>query len=419
MSATEKRKFRLGLAIKRFFFLVLPIVIIVGAIGGTVAMGALKPEPEEKADTVEALPVVTALSFSEPVQLRVSSHGEVEARVEIDLAAEVGGRLTYVAPGFLPGGQFSKGEVLFRLDDREMKLQMVQADAMVAQARTSFVREASEADLAKVEAENLGVDVSDFALRGPQIAEAQAQLASAQAAMEEVELQLERTSIRAPFSGRVKTKLTDVGAFIAPGSQLGRVFATDVVDVPIPLTNKDLAALGLGIGFIETSDNLGPPVTLSATIADQHHTWAGRITRTESSFDAATRVLFAYVTVNDPYGAGADDETPLAPGLFVTADIEGRQLVEGVIVPRTALRGESSVYVARSDDSLEIRPVVLASSDRDRAVIVGGLSVGERVITSPVRGAVDGLKIRPVDQSSVSAGSGEALANSAVQLISE
>lgn len=403
MSMREKRKFRLGLAIKRFVFLILPVLVIVGAIGGTVVMGALKPEPEEKADVIEALPVVIAASFAEPVQLRVSSHGEVEARAEIDLASEVGGRLTYIAPDFLVGGKFSKGQVLFRLDDREMRLRMVQAEAMVAQARTSFVREASEADLAKAEAQSLGVEVTDFALRGPQIAEAQAQLASAQAAFEEAQLQLERTAIRAPFSGRVKTKSTDVGAFITPGMQLGRVYATDIVEVPIPLTNKDLAALGLGIGFFETAAAPGSPVSLSATIADVAHTWNGRISRTDSSFDPATRVLFAYVTVDDPYGAGADNGTPLAPGLFVTADIQGRQLVDGVVVPRTALRGENSVYIARADDTLEIRTVVVASSDRERAVTIGGLAVGEQVITSPVRGVADGMKIRPVDQANVTA----------------
>jgi len=404
MSATEKRKFRLGLAIKRFVFLLLPVLVIGGGIVGTVAMGALKPAPEEKAETVEALPVVTAMSFAEPVQLTVSSNGEVTARSEIDLASEIGGRLTYVAPDFLPGGQFSRGQTLFRLDDRELKLRLVQTEAAVAQARTNFIRENSEADLARTEADDLGVvEISDFALRRPQIAQAQAQLASAQASLEEAKLQLDRTVIRAPFSGRVWTKLTDVGAYITPGMQLGRIYATDIVDVPIPMTNKDLAALGLNIGFVETEENPGPPVELTATIADVPHSWTGRISRIGSRFDPTTRVLFAYVTVEDPYGANADNGTPLATGLFVTAEIQGRQLVEGVVIPRTALRGSNSVYIACNDETLEIRAVEVASSDRDRVVTVGGLSAGERVITSPVRGAADGMKIRAVDEVNIAA----------------
>jgi len=402
MSNSEKRGSRIGLAIKRIVFLVLPVLVLVGGVAGTFVMGALKPAPEEKTDVIEALPVLTALSATETVQLTVRGQGEVRARSEIDLASEIGGRLTYIAPDFLPGGQFSRHQVLFRIDDRELKLRVVQAEAAIAQARTNFIRETSEADLAKADLEALGVnDASAFALRQPQMAQAEAQLASAKAALEEAKLQLERTVIRAPFSGRVRTKLSDIGAFITPGMQLGRIYATDVVDVPISLTDKDLAALGLGIGFMETTKTPGPPVGLSAVIAEKRHNWSGRISRTDSGFDPETRVLFAYVTVEDPYGANSDDGIPLATGLFVTVDIEGRQLVEGTVVPRTALRGVDKVYIARSDDTLEIREVKVASSDRDRVIIVDGLNAGERVITSPVRGVAEGIAIKPVEQHSV------------------
>jgi len=278
-------------------------------------------------------------------------------------------------------------------------LRVVQAEANVAQAKTTLIREASEAELATADARELGVsEVSDLALRRPQMAQAEAMLASAEAALSEAQLQLERTIIRAPFDGRVRTKLVDVGAFVSPGMQLGNIYASDVVDVAIPMTDKDLASLGLGIGFIETRSEPGPDVTLSATVADVPRSWTGRITRTDSGFDPSTRTLFAYVTVEDPYGANADDGAPLATGLFVNADMIGLELVDSIIVPRTALRGNDKVYIARDDETLEVRPVSVTSSDRQRVVIASGLAVGERVITSPVKGAADGMVINPVDQ---------------------
>lgn len=409
MSKDGKRGSRLGLAIKRLIFLVLPVLVIAGAVAGSLMMEAFKPEPEEKVDVIEALPVLTALSVSEDVQLQVTSQGEVQARSEITVASEIAGRLTYVASGFLPGGKFSKGQILFRLDDREMKLRLVQAEAAVAQAQTNLVRETSEAELARADVEALNVnvaEVSDFALRRPQMAQAKAQLASAMAALEEAKLQLERTLIRAPFTGHVRAKSVDIGAYITPGMSLGTIYATDIVDIPVPLTDKDLGALGLGIGFVETADVRGPPAMLTATIADELHSWTGRITRTDSGFDPATRVLFAYVTVEDPYGANSDNGTPLATGLFVSVEMEGRELIEGVTVPRTALRGADKVYIARADDTLEIRPVKVASSNRDHVVTIEGLSAGERVITSPVRGVADGMKIRPVERINSAAANG-------------
>lgn len=383
--------------LRRILFGTVPIVVIAGAVIGLGAMNNSRPEPEEKEEVVEALPVVTAAAFVETVQLSVRSQGEVTARAEVDIASQINGRLEYVSPKFLPGGQFNKGDILFRLENKDFQLRVVQAESAIAQAKTQLIRERSESEQARKDAEALGLtDVSDLALREPQVAEAETRLESAYAALEEAQLQLERTIIRAPFDGRVRTKIVDVGAFISPGMSLGQVYSSDVVDVPIPMTDNDLAALNLGIGFLETRANQGPEVLLTATIGGEPHTWNGRITRTDSGFDSNTRVLFAYATVEDPYGAGADNGTPLAVGLFVDAELEGRELIDTLVVPRSALRGKDKVYIAKDDDTMEIRTVSVESSNREKAIISAGLETGELVITSPVRGAADGMLINPV-----------------------
>ena len=395
----KKKRFRLGLFIKRLIFIALPVLVIFGGIAGFVAMGALKPQPEEKEEIVEALPVLTAVASAEPVQLTIQTQGEVMPRSEVVLAAQIRGRVSYVSPDLLPGRHFNKGDVLVRIEPREFQLRVVQAEASVAQARTAYIREVSEAETARVDSEVLGLkNVSDLTLRQPQLAEAQARLASAEASLDEAKLQLSRTVIRAPFAGRVRSKDIDIGAIISPGTQLGQIYASAVVDIPIPLSDSDLETLGLGIGFVETSHNPGPEVELSATIAGAYHTWTGRITRTASDFDSATRVLFAYVEVDDPYGKSSDNGIPLAVGLYVNAAIEGRALEGSVILPRTALRGTDEVYIARSDDTLEIRKVEVAFSDRERLVTTGGVSAGENVIISPIKGVAEGMKINAVDR---------------------
>jgi RND family efflux transporter MFP subunit len=406
VNEVQKPKSKLGLFIKRMVFLVLPVLVILGAIGGTIGMGMLQPKPEEKAETVEALPVLTAQATMEDVELTVRAQGEVRPRSEVMLAAQVGGRATYVSPSFLEGGQFKRGETLVQIDDEEFRLRVVQAEANVARAQTVLSQERSAADLAERESAELGVhNVSDLALRKPQLAEAQANLASALASLDEAKLHLSRTTLAAPFTGRVRERAVDVGAFITPGSKLGTIYASDIVDIPIPLTDSDLATLDLEIGFSATRDTPGPEVVLSATVAGERHTWSGQITRTDSGFDPETRVLFAYVQVDDPYGAGADNGTPLATGLFVTADIAGRKIAQGTTIPRTALRGNDRVFVVRADNTLEIRPVTVASSTRERAVLTSGLSAGETVVISPVRGAADGMKINPVDKLKVTSAS--------------
>ncbi|MEO0465546.1 MAG: efflux RND transporter periplasmic adaptor subunit [Pseudomonadota bacterium] len=395
-------KGRLGLWIKRVIFLILPVLVLVGAVVGSIGMSAFSPEPEENEDVVEALPVLIAPAVTETVFLSVVSQGEVRPRTSVVLASEVGGRVALVSDTLLPGGAFRRGDLLVRVDPAEFSLRVTQAQANVAQAETALVQAQSEARTAQQDIADLGIDdVSDLALRRPQVAEAEARLASAEAALDEARLNLSRADVRAPFTGRVRSRTVNTGAYITPGAPLGEIFASDIVEIPVALTDRDLASLGLGIGFVATREVPGPTVTLTALVADRQHTWTGRVTRTDSSIDTETRVLFAYVEVEDPYGAASDNGVPLAVGLFVTAEIQGLTLPDSVVVPRTALRGDDRVFVAGEDDTLEIRPVTVVSSNRQRAVLSSGLLPGEKVITSPVRDAGNGMKINPVEPESL------------------
>lgn len=391
---TIKKPKDIGLAVKRLLVFALPAVVLVGAISANMAMSIFSPKPEEKEEVIKATPVVVAEAQAERVRLSVSAQGEARPRTQINLTSQVSGKINYVAPQFIEGGAFEEGDVLVRIEPAEFEFRVVQARANVAQARNRFASEEAEARIARKDWEELGQgEGSALALREPQMAEAEAALASARAILREAELQLERTTIRAPFKGRVQTQLANLGQFVRPGDNLGEIFSSDVMEVALPLTDSELGELGLTIGFRDDANNPGPDVVLTALVAGEPRVWRGRIAHTDSGYDRQTRVLFAYAEVDDPYGAGADNGAPLAAGLFVTAEIQGREIDNSVVVPRAALRGNDQVFVARDDDTLEIRKVAVASSDRNRAILIGGVAPGERVITSPVRGAADGIEL--------------------------
>ena len=388
---------RKKLWIWRALIFVLPVLVIGGAIGGFIAMSALKPKPEEKEDAVKAIPVLTAVAAQDDVTLKVNVQGEVQPRTEINMVPQVSGLITYMSPKFIEGGRFNKGDLLVRIDPAEFELRVTQARANVAQAETVVTREASEATIARQDWEELGRagEPTPLTLRQPQMAEAKAQLASTEARLAEAELQLARTSLYAPFTGRVTMRHIDQGEFVTVGTKLGEVYATNVMDVRLPMTNEELRRAGLSLGFEATSKTPGIPVTLSANVAGQYSEWQGRIVRTDSRFDSQTRVLYAYVEVRDPFGAGASNGVPLAPGLFVNAAVDGQKLDNIIVIPRTALRGTDKVYVAK-DDTLSIKTVNVMSSNRNEAILGGGIEIGDAVITSPIRGVADGMKIAVV-----------------------
>jgi len=386
--------------IRRGLVFILPLLVIIGAIVLVMLMGQLKPKPDEKETEVKALPVLTEMAVTENVTLSVMAQGEVQPRTKINIVPQVSGKISYMSPDFIEGGQFKKGDLLVRIEPAEYKLRVVQARANVAQAETVLTREKSESEIALQDWQELrtGETPSALTLREPQMAEAAARLESAKAQLEEAKLHLNRTSIYAPFTGRVTMRHVDQGEFVTIGNRLGEVYSVAVVDVKIPMTNQDLGRAGLTLGFKARETNPGIPVTLSANVAGRYATWDGEIVRTDSGFDPKTRVLFAYVEVKDPFGAGASDGVPLAPGLFVTADIQGESLPGTVVIPRSGLRGKDQVYVAMSDGTMTIKTVEVASSDRNRAIISSGLVSGASVITSPIRGAAEGMKVDVVER---------------------
>ncbi|MCF6292503.1 MAG: efflux RND transporter periplasmic adaptor subunit [Robiginitomaculum sp.] len=389
------------LIVGRVIFFLLPLIILVMGIVVLVIMSALKPELEKTVTEIKAVPVLVTSPSQEEVRLNVFTQGEVSPRVEIDVVPQVGGKIEYISKNFLEGGAFSKNEVLIRIETADYDLRVVQAEATVAQAKQGLLREQAEAQIAARDWEELGSgEASALTLRKPQMAQAEASLAAANASLADAKLQLARTAIRAPFAGRVRSKAADVGQFVTPGARLARIFSTEVVDVRLPFSDAELAKLNLPMAFVESENNRGPEVKLSAIVAGKPRTWQGRITRTDSAIDPTTRLMFAFVEVLEPYGAGADDGMPLVVGLFVQAEVEGQVLPDAMLIPRSALRGNNDVFLADGDE-LRIVSVEVASSNRNNAIITSGLSIDDKVITSPVRGAHDGMIIATVARNDV------------------
>lgn len=382
------------------FRVVLFSVLALLLFGGlTAAIVALNQQPEERKRPFNTLAVMGAYAAQDNVVLEVATQGESRPRTEIDLVPEVGGKIVYVSPKFVEGGIFSRGDTLVRIDPADYEVGLVSAEASLANARQALAREVAEAELAASDIAEFGItDASDLALRQPQRQQAEAAVRAAEAEVERARLQLARTNVRAPFAGRVREKTSDVGQFVAPGTRLGRVFSTDIVEVRLPLTDADLEKIDLPIAYVAESRESAPEVQLSATIAGQTRQWQGHVMRTDAAYDTQTRALFAIAEVADPYGAGAsEDGVPLAPGLFVDARLTGRALADVVVMPRDALRPRDEVYVVDNEGQAEIRTVEVIDASPERAVIRSGVASGELVVVSPMERSRTAIPLKVLD----------------------
>lgn len=377
---------RQGSLLRKVLVVAVPLLIIAGFIVGTKIFISLTTEPKEKKRNFNTLAVIADYAKLEDVQLKVRTQGEARPQVEIDLVPEVGGKIVYVSPNFIEGGIFKKGETLLRIEDADFKVAVIRAEAGVAQAQQVLVREQAEGEIARKDYAELGRgEPSPLALREPQQAQARASLQAAQAELDAAKLNLSRTSVRAPFSGRVRTKASDIGQYVTPGSRLGLIFSTNVVEVRLPLSDSQLAKLDLPLAFVATDRASAPAVDLNALVAGKIRHWDGRIMRTDAAYDTSTRALFAIAEVFDPYGKGASvDGVPLAPGLFVDADIDGKAFESVITFPRDGLRPQDEVYIVDDQGKAEIRQVQVLDASPNRAVVTDGVSVGELVVLSPM-----------------------------------
>ena len=379
---------------------------ILGTVGIFVAfvalimlLGSLRPKPQPEEPVITPPTVFYQTTQPRQVTLDVAAQGEVRPRTDIVLTAQVSGRVVATSDAFVDGGAFEEGDLLVKIEDADYRFAVTSAHARVAQAEENLKREQAEATLAERDYAELGRsdDPSDLALRKPQLAQAKAAYEAALADYRAAQLNLDRTEIRAPFKGRVRQRIAGEGQFVAPGSQLGQIFSTHVAEIRLPLTDADLAKLGISIAFVETEEQKGPPVHLSGEIAGRVHHWTGRVARTDGALDPSTRQISAIAVVDDPYGAGGDNGVPLAIGLYVDAIIEGKPFDKAIVLPRSALYGRDVVYVIGKDDKLAKRVVEIVSSSKDTITIASGLAAGERVAISPLRGADDGSEVVPVD----------------------
>jgi RND family efflux transporter MFP subunit len=228
------------------------------------------------------------------------------------------------------------------------------------------------------------------------LAGARAAVTSAQARLAQANLNLERTRILAPYAGRVLERNVDIGQFVSPGTILARVYAVDYVEIRLPLTNRQLEFVT--IPEVYRDDTLGirapgPPVRLTARIGSKTHEWRGRIVRAEGSIDTQSRQVFVIAQVDDPYGKDPSGRPPLKVGQFVEAEIDGMQLPDVVVIPRTALRVGGEVLIVDEANKLQGRQVDVLWSDEHNAIVASGLEADDRLVLTPLGTGMEGVEV--------------------------
>ena len=369
-----------------------PLFVIFIGICFAFIISISSPKPKKGIEFPKPTPVFYEELKKQDVTLRVKTNGEVKPLNEINLISQVSGKIIDAADEFVDGGIIKAGSPLVWVDDRDYQLAVISAESNVAKAKKLLEREIAESELARRDWKELGIgDANPLTLRIPQLKEAEANVNAANANLERAKLNLERTVVTLPFQGIIKKKITGIGQFVGAGSILATAFSTEEVLIALPLTDYELSYLGLPLAY-QGQYSSSPEVKFISNISNKKYEWNGRITRTAGSIDPPTRLVYVYAEVLNPY----DTSPPLAIGMFVDAEIEGKKISDAFLIPNSSITDDTFINTIDDENYLRIKEVEVLGVVDDYLVIKGDIKEGVRVVTSPLNNAEDGMALTPI-----------------------
>ncbi|MFO8099344.1 MAG: efflux RND transporter periplasmic adaptor subunit [Salinibacter sp.] len=396
--------------------------LLLGTAVVVVVLTVFAPEPETSDPPPQSPLVSTAPVDVRAGSLLVRGTGTVQPVREIELTTEVGGRITDVSDALVSGGRFDAGTALARIDPADYRSAVQQAEARVTEARVQLLQVQEEAGAAREDYERLqdrtgeapepdSTELGQLVFNEPQVAQAQSNLESARAALDDAETNLERTRLRVPFSGMVRQKQADLGAYVAPGTPIATVYGTEEAEIVVSLPSRKAALIRNLWATTGQPPDAQLPATVTSSYGGRTFSWEGRVHRVEGAISEQTRTVDVVVRVPDPYDQSPtvepqqaeqpEDATrpPLAMGTYATVDIEGRRDGTYHVVPRRAVHTRESdqppvVWTVAGDSMLVEQTVEPIQTVEEQTYLAPTLDADTRVITTDLRVQTDSMAVR-------------------------
>ena len=365
-------------------------ILVVGT--GVTAFIFLTEPDAERSGAVKQTAMLVEVTQAERGAFRptIRAMGTVEPAQDVVLSSRVSGEVVARSPSFTPGGYVRRGEVLLRLDPSDYRNVLRQRRSALRQAQSELDLEMGRQDVARLDYELLADSVANadesLVLRQPQLDAARARVESAEAAVEQAELDLQRTTVRAPFDAHVLSRDVELGSQVDAGDVLGQLVGVETywVSATVPLSQ---------LRWLPDGEARDEVMVRDPTAWQEGHTRRGRLLNVVGALADGTRMARVLIAVPDPHGLGDPAAPRLVIGSFVEADIPARELADVVRLSRDYLREDDTVWVME-DSTLRIRDVDIAFSDPTYAYIERGLSERDRVVTTNLSTVTDGARLR-------------------------
>lgn len=351
------------------------------------AVGCSRSNVQAAAPAMPAPLVTVVKATAQDVPKYLDEIGRNAAFEAVTVTPQVGGRI--VERHFQDGENLKKGQLLFVIDPRPFKAQVDSAQASLAQAKAAL-------DLAKIQfardEEVIGeraISKQDYDTKKNAVDVDQALVEAAAAALETAKLNFDYCYIHSPIDGRAGARLVDVGNVVqANNTSLLSVQRLDPIYANFTITESDLPEVQrqMSRGALKAAVRLPSDLESAAK--------AGRIEFLDNSVQNGSGTVNLRATISNP-------DRHFWPGQFVNVKLVLNTEKSAVLIPNQAAQISQQgpfVYVVKSDDTADLRPVKLGQRQGDDVVVTEGVNANERVVLAGQMLIRPGGKVR-VDSS--------------------
>lgn len=289
----------------------------------------------------------------------LSLSGTLEANEEINIRSEIAGIVESIL--FEEGTKVSKGQVLLRVNDVELRAQL-------SKAKTTQQLASENQRRAQLLLEKQAISQEEFDISN-------ADLASARAESDLIAAQLDKTTVRAPFSGTIGLRSISKGSFVTPETTIAKLVNTSQIKLTFSIPEKYVSQIKTG-------------TTLTFTTSDSQK-YTATIYALEPMIDIATRTLKIRAIADNSEGK-------LYPGTFANVMLPLETVNDALMVPTQALipiQNGKIIFVSKNGKAQEFQ--VETGTRTDSLIrVLSGIKAGDTILTSGVMSLKNGTAVK-------------------------
>lgn len=341
------------------------ISILAVALGGLIIYRITKNKSEnEKGGDKNGKkpPVAVSAVIVEPQDFSntISLSGSIEANEQIEIHSEVSGIVESIS--FTEGNQVTKGQVLLKVNDVELRAQLVQAKTKEALASENERRAKLLLQKEAISQEEYDIASADY-----KTTKAQTQL---------IQAQIGKTSIRAPFSGKIGLRNISPGTYVTPTTLIANLVSSNQLKITFSIPEKYASQITKGS-------------EIKFTVPNVEDKFTAKIYALEPGIEMTTRTMKIRALTDNSSGK-------LLPGTFANIELALGKIKDAIIIPTEAvipIQDGKKVFISNNGQAREVKVETLARTDKD-VVITSGLKAGDTVLTSGMMSLKDSTAVK-------------------------